>query len=156
MTDQVLSLQKSDLIQPVRKLLNSETANILTWEVKSLGGSFIDSGNIFKVSGQAIDNDNPVEWVMVLKIIQSPVNRGVPLWMGGDFDHALYWRREANLFESDFLKTVPNQFVVPECYGIVEKSTDLAFPTTRGEWEVTTDPTTAAACTAPTTPPSAT
>ena len=120
MADTVPNLKKNDLIQPVRTSLNSDSVDVLSWDIQALSGSFGTLNNIFKVSGQAKVADTTMDWVMVLKILESPANRGVP-WLGDDTDHWNYWRREALLFESGFLETIPDIFVVPHCYHRVEK-----------------------------------
>jgi hypothetical protein len=122
MVDNEPTLEKSDLVKPVQQLLSDDTVDVLTWELKPLGSSNnpINVG-VFKVNGQASTQNAVVQWTMVLKIIQSPANVGMA-WLGDDTNHWNYWRREAHVFETDFLVSVPQVFVVPKCYGVVEKA----------------------------------
>lgn len=122
MVDNSPTLEKADLVKPVRKLLQNDTAEVINWTLQPLSGNWGNESSvgIFKVSGEASVNDKIVDWVLVLKIVQSPANKGIP-WEGDERNHFLYWRREACLFETDFLDHVPPVFAAPVCYGVVEQ-----------------------------------
>jgi hypothetical protein len=128
MAANIPTLEKADLVKPVQKLLKSDTVDVVKWALQPLTGNWGNESSvgIFRVTGQASDNNSLVDWVMVLKIVQSPANKGMP-WEGDDPNSFLYWRREACLFETDFLASVPQIFVVPACYGVVEHPGKIAW-----------------------------
>lgn len=123
MADTTPTLEKADLVKAVRKMLQSDSAEVVNWSAEPLSGNWGNESSvgIYKVSGQAAVKDALVDWVLVLKIVQSPANKGIP-WEGDEREHFLYWRREACLFETDFLDHVPPVFALPVCHGVVEQA----------------------------------
>jgi hypothetical protein len=118
------------LQEPVRRLLDSSTAEILSWEVVMIHpGTRGMHGGVYQVSGLAREQTSVHPWSLVLKIL-CPPNAHDPSAFSEFHTHdpatepssLLYWKREALLFQSSFLGDLPPLVAAPRCYGIEDVS----------------------------------
>lgn len=126
----VQSIDASALTPIVRQSVRRDTFSIQDWHVSQLGGG---AGNqvtlgLYRFEGTGQDQDEPIRWSVILKIIQSPANvGGVNLGEGDDQTHWNYWKREPLVYQSGLLETLPGGLAAPRCFGIVEKPDNIVF-----------------------------
>jgi hypothetical protein len=118
------AIEPASLLEPLRRLTNSATAEPMAWQVEQLGGGFGNpvSLGLYRVSGQAMDSECVFSWSLILKAAQSPANVGMPDLGGGDDPaHWNYWRRECRLYPSGLLDRLPPGVAAPCHYGIEDR-----------------------------------
>jgi len=126
--DTLPSLDRGDLLAPLRRMTGRPAAEALAWRVAQLGGGFGNpvSRGLYRVSGEGRDGENVFHWSLVLKAVQSPANVGMAHLGGGDdVTHWNYWRREAFVYQSDLLARLPAGVAAPRCYGVTEQPGDV-------------------------------
>ncbi|HRW08046.1 MAG TPA: phosphotransferase [Caldilineaceae bacterium] len=69
----------------------------------------------YRVSGKARVQSKEADWSFVLKVL-SPISGGTTIT---DWN---YWRREAHVYESDLLTTLPGPLQTPRCYGVQDQA----------------------------------
>lgn len=112
----------SDLVEPVRRILHSNTATIEKWQRSELSYVAVNpvSGGVHRVAGIARDMGRPIPWCLVLKVIHLP-SGGTILGPSEDLSSYNYWKREALAYQSGFLENLPGGLAAPQCYGISEQ-----------------------------------
>ena len=123
------------LQSPVRCLLNSLTAEVLTWNLITLHpGTHGLHGGVYYIHGLARDHTALHQWTLVLKIV-CPAPSAVRVTRTRFRTHAsdsrptslFYWRREALLFESNVLTNLAPTLNAPKCYGVEVVSDDAIW-----------------------------
>lgn len=121
---------------PVRCLLNSPTAEILTWEITTLhsGTLGLHTGGVYHIRGLAQEGAITLPWSLVLKIVcpPSPAAQAARTPFRIHYSHhrptsLFYWQREAQLFQSDVLVDLAPTLAAPQCYGVSMVSTDAVW-----------------------------
>jgi hypothetical protein len=126
----IQSIDASTLMGVVRKALHRDTFQIVDWRVSQLGGG---AGNpvsvgLYRFEGTGQDQSETIAWSVVLKIIQSPDNVGQSnMGEGDDQTHWNYWKRELLVYQSGFLKTLPEGITAPRCYAVTELPGNVAW-----------------------------
>ena len=126
----VQSVDTSVLIPIVRQSVRRDSFSIQEWHASQLGGG---AGNqvtlgLYRFEGTGQNQDEPIPWSVILKIIQSPANvGGVNLGEGDDQTHWNYWKREPLVYQSGLLETLPGGLTAPRCFGIVEKPGNIVL-----------------------------
>lgn len=124
------SIDASILTPILRKSLRRDHVQILDWQITRLGGG---AGNpvsigLSRIAGTAQDQDELVNWSVILKVIQSPANTGwVNMGEGEDQTHWNYWKREPLVYQSGYLDTLPEGICAPRCFGITELPGDYCW-----------------------------
>jgi hypothetical protein len=110
---ELFTLEKAMLRDPVRRLLNSDIAEVVDWTAHRLGGG-MDS-HVVRVEGTARDRGQARPWSLVVKIaLDNPGLAGSRSDPGLGF----YWKREALLYGSGLLDHLTSGFVPPRCFGV--------------------------------------
>lgn len=112
----VPALDRDLLTGPVRRALESESAEVRMWRCRPISYDHTDavSGGLFRVSGTAHDHGAAVSWSLVLKVVQAQAD-------GDDPAAAHYWKREALAYQSSLLDDLPGGLAAPRCMGVVER-----------------------------------
>ena len=119
-------LDKATLNPLVRKATGRERATVLHLSVKVLSGGYGEaSQGIFRVNGEAQDDNGDFTWSLILKIL-APT--------GGELASATleptgwnYWKREAFVYLSDLHNDLPLGLAMPRCYGCEERPDGTAW-----------------------------
>lgn len=128
-TSSLQSIDTATLTPIVRQALHREKFQILDWQVSQLGGG---AGNpvsvgLYRFHGRGQEQDEPLTWSVILKIIQSPANAGwVNMGEGDDQSHWNYWKRELLVYQSGLLDTLPEGLAAPRCYDAAELPGNVA------------------------------
>ncbi len=123
------------LQSPVRCLLNSLTAEVLTWNLSTLHpGTHGMHGGVYHIHGLAQDQTILHQWALVLKIVcpaptdtRSTRTRFRTSASDQPPTSLFYWQREALLFESHVLTNLAPTLNAPTCYGVEVVSTDTIW-----------------------------
>ena len=96
-------INASKLADIVRNALQREKFHIQGWRVNRLDGG---AGNpvslgLFRFEGTGVDQNEWLDWSVILKLIQSPANLGYTNFGEGDDQaHWNYWKREMMVYQS--------------------------------------------------------
>jgi hypothetical protein len=115
----VPAIDRAVLTGPVQGLLDSDTAEIETWDHALLyGGLGVAKGisAVYRVTGTACDRGATKPWSLVLKILRGPTHGSGP----GE-DPPTGWDREVRVYRSGLLDDLPAGLVAARCYGIEER-----------------------------------
>jgi Phosphotransferase enzyme family len=120
---------------PVRCVLNSLTAEVLTWDLSTLHpGTHGLHGGVYHVHGLARDQTVLHQWAVVLKIVcpasaaaRATRTRFRTSTPDTDPTNLFYWQREARLFESNVLANLAPTLNAPTCYGVDVVSADAIW-----------------------------
>jgi hypothetical protein len=121
---QLVAIDRKTLTPPVRRMLSSDTVDVLDWQVRPLrsGSGNPVSAGLYRFAGSAQDHRKVVPWSLVLKIAQSPANVGATdAGEGQDPTHWNYWKREMHVYQSGFLDRLPAGLAAPRCFGTEER-----------------------------------
>jgi hypothetical protein len=121
-------MDPATLSQLARRALQSETVELLDWEVSPLGSGFGNptSLGLYRVSGRGQDGGRIVPWSLALKAMQSPANAG-RADIGVEQDHWNYWKREILAYQSTLLGDLPGGFLAPRFMGANEQPGDVGW-----------------------------
>jgi Phosphotransferase enzyme family len=106
------------LKQYISQIVSINVDYIKNWSVEPISTvslNFTTEG-IYRLRGVVNNMQMEIPWSLVLKIIQ-PENVEK-----NNVQHHNYWKREALVYESGILTSLPNNIKVPKCYNIEEKS----------------------------------
>ncbi len=118
-----LSLTRDHLHDPLRACLDGAAGPIVDWTVEQMKGGVGNpvSLGLYRVQGHVDAAGSPTPFDLVLKVIQSPANRGLENFGEGDDPHHWnYWRREPRLYQSGLLDRLPPGLAAPACCGVRE------------------------------------
>jgi hypothetical protein len=121
---QLEAVDRKTLSHPVRRMLSSDTVEVLDWQFHPLRGG---SGNpvsagLYRFAGSGQDHGKIMPWSLVLKIAQSPANVGATdAGEGQDRTHWNYWKREMYVYHSTLLDSLPAGLAAPRCFGVEER-----------------------------------
>lgn len=112
-------IDKATLTPLVRQALRSDTVEVIDWEYRPLLGGAGDQGEglqgLYRFAGNGHDNDETVNWSLVLKFSRTQAQGGDP--QGG--------LRERLAYQSGVLENLPGGVVAPRCFGVVELPDEL-------------------------------
>lgn len=112
----IQSIEPGQLTAFARQSTQRPTLQIQDWHVSQLGGGMGNpvSMGLYRFAGVGQDGAEPVNWSVVLKILQSPANVGWSnMGEGDDQSHWNYWRRELLIYQSGLLDRLPDGLTAP-------------------------------------------
>jgi hypothetical protein len=112
------------LSRVVSKALGSATIELVEWRQHSIHTAFNQAtGGLYRVAGTASDHGRLVPWSLILKVVQASDDT-----FGGSADpgHSNYWRREALIYRSAVLQSLPG-IRAPRCFGVDELEGSAAW-----------------------------
>ena len=119
-----LRVELSDLISPVQRLLGSDRANVVTWEVQPIGYAAVSLADrsLFRVTGRAQDHGQTLPWTLVLKVLRPPSGEAYPSGHSRPSrpSHWGYWAAEPLAYASGLLDDLPG-IAAPRCFGVTER-----------------------------------
>ena len=135
MNDRRLSMETipiphESLTAAVRRLLATPTAEIERWETIPLVHRVINrvTGGVYRVRGFAHGGEQSFSWSLVLKILHHPEHDPASQFNPSEeLGHWNYWRREALVYESDLLNSLPITLAAPRCFGVSEVSPQTLY-----------------------------
>ena len=143
LAQQIKAVDKDTLSEIVRSALGDGRAEIIDWSFQDLGKPSVPTtGGIYRFSGDARIGEDQKKWSLILKVL---VWFDLSDWLGGDFaadpQNALYWKREALFYESDFFDGWDGELVPAQCYRVDERDTDsiwlwLEDVADEGQWNL--------------------
>ncbi len=119
---QLATVPSATMTTLARQVLGEESAEIGAWHPQAIhGGLGVSSIGILRLVGIARIAGEARPWSLVLKAIRPPAPESATARMERDEGHVLYWRREANAYQSGLLSDLPAGLVAPLCYGVDER-----------------------------------
>lgn len=119
---QLATVPSATMTTLARQVLGEESAEIGAWHPQAIhGGLGVSSIGILRLVGTARIAGDARPWSLVLKAIRPPAPDSATARMELDEGHVLYWRREANAYQSGLLSDLPAGLVAPRCYGVDER-----------------------------------
>jgi hypothetical protein len=107
------SIDKATLGIPVQRCLGIAEVEIVDWLYIPVRGGFGQSYGIYRFSGRARSGGHLTDWSLILKVVGPASGDEAP-------SAASYWKREALVYRSGILDSLPADLVVPRCLGITE------------------------------------
>src|SRR5262249_1289639 len=113
---------RETLTELVRQTLHNDTASLVEWTIQAnkIGRGSATAG-VYRVSGTAVDGNRQLPWALILKVGATSAHGHVPAVVS-DSGHALYWKREALVYQSGLLDCLPKGLTAPRCLGAVEQA----------------------------------
>ncbi len=110
------------LTKVVRRALRLPNLQIHEWRSSSLMKEITNpvTRGIYRFEGRGEDRDSILSWSFILKIAR--LSEEAPDGWGADLHHFGYWKREALVYQSGFLESLPGDLSAPRCYGVEEQS----------------------------------
>ncbi len=116
---QIPSMEAATLTDVVCRVLGVDSAEVVDWEIRPLTGGFGSTG-VYRVSGHARMATGVLPWQVVLKTLRrDPVHDHA-----GDWN---YWQREALLYASGILDSLPPGLRAPRCFWVEERSSEVVW-----------------------------
>jgi hypothetical protein len=110
-------LDRGGLQQAVGRAVGREPIDLVEWRYESLGRAFNSStAGVYRFAGTGRHRGEIIPWSVILKLVQ--VSDG-PFGGSALPLHANYWKREALIYQSGLLDSLPG-IRAPRCYGIDE------------------------------------
>ena len=105
------------LTPPVRRALRTDQVEVLEHSCQPVGGGFSEA-LIYRFEGQARTPDGLMPWSLMLKALGSASTTNQ------EPASPEYWKREALIYQSGLLDTLPVELAAPRCFGVVEQAGD--------------------------------
>jgi hypothetical protein len=113
------AVDRTMLTPLVQQALAQPSVEVLNWGYELLHGGFGHevSGvyGVYRFSGHAIARGETLPWSLILKASGSATS-------SNDLTAWNYWKREALVYQSQLLDTLPSGLIAPRCYGVVEQA----------------------------------
>jgi hypothetical protein len=116
-------VNRTTLTAPVRRLLASESAEIVDWDAQPIryASAQAESQGLFRVSGHAQDHNRVLPWNLVLKVIRPPAGTS---YAGGRLPPVRptydgFWAADPLAYLSTLLEDVSG-IRAPRCYGVAD------------------------------------
>jgi hypothetical protein len=99
----------------VAKALNQQAVTLTNWNYQQVHGGFgggIGGSFIYRFTGDAMVQDDLIQWSLILKIIHARPDEPP--------DSTHYWKREFEAYRSGLLENLPGGVVAARCFHAVE------------------------------------
>jgi len=113
MSGQFEAVDAGTLLPLVQQATRRPMLELGEWTWDTVQGGMGEGLGIFRYHGQATDQDESVNWSLILKVFGEP-DEATALT---DWN---YWRREVDVFQSDFLANLPEGIRAPHCFAVQE------------------------------------
>jgi hypothetical protein len=113
MSFQLENMDAGNLLLRVRQATGRPMLEMGEWSCQPFYGGGGEGLGIYRYRGQGIDRGEQVIWSIILKVFGEPAEAmAVTDWN--------YWRREVDVYQSDFLDHLPEGIRAPVCMGVQE------------------------------------
>jgi hypothetical protein len=102
----------------VRRVLSTDQVELLECSCQPIGGGFSEA-LIYRFEGQARTPDGLMPWSLMLKALSSTSTSSQ------EPASPEYWKREALIYQSGLLDTLPAGLAAPRCFGVAEQAGDV-------------------------------
>jgi hypothetical protein len=114
-------LDAATLTPVVRAALQSETAEVNTWQVSPILQGKASPAGISRISGTVREQNRAVPWSLMLKQFQATAKSA---YAGNnasdDPTETFYWKRELLLYQSGLFDDLPAGIAAPRCFQVDE------------------------------------
>jgi len=111
---QPTGIDNATLSPVVRRVLGSDTAEVIDWQCVSIHRPFnAATGGVYRVSGTALERERLATWSVVLKV-------GGVGFLADEPSSPQYWKRELLAYQSGFLGALRGGLKAPRCFGAEE------------------------------------
>jgi hypothetical protein len=118
MAEEFPEIDRATITTMARRSTGRPELIVHEWRLAVLHGGGGRSPGVRRVTGVGRDGDGDVRWSVVLKLLDRAT--------GGDSVTAWnYWRREADAYESGFLRHLPGGLTAPRCLAVREIAPDV-------------------------------
>jgi hypothetical protein len=114
-TAPLAGIDQATLTPLVQSALNSETVEVIDWDVQQVhggSGGGVRASAVYRCSGRGRDQGHTVSWSLILKTFSPAAD--------ADPSAPYYPRREADAYRSGWLDDLPGRLAAPAGYGVVE------------------------------------
>ena len=125
-----LQLDPQTLTDVVRRALGAPEAEVETWRAEPLPYRVINrvTTGLYRVGGTARAGGQTYPWTLFLKELRHlPPDAGSSFNPSDDPAHWNYWRREALVYQSGLLDTLPPELAAPRCYAVSEPAAETLW-----------------------------
>ncbi len=112
MIDATLPIDTAVLLPVVRRACGRPHLKISHWTSEQLQGGGSSLG-VHRIGGEGFDDGGTTRWSVILKVLGSSETTIEPTSWG-------YWRREAEVYQSDVVRGLPEGLAAPRCLGVTE------------------------------------
>jgi hypothetical protein len=113
MDEGMSEIDRSTLLAVVREATDRPLLTLEAWSEEPIQGGAGRSPGVRRLSGQATDGAETVNWSLVLKMLGHDAGSESP-------ESWSYWRREVDAYESGFLDDLPGSLRAPRSFGTHE------------------------------------
>ena len=111
------AIDQTTLTPLVRQAVSNDAVEVTTWTTQPIYGGGGLFANIYRFSGSAQVQGEPVPWSLILKASRLAAGEADPA-------STLYWKREALVYQSGFLERLAGGFVAARCYAVQAPAED--------------------------------
>jgi hypothetical protein len=129
-------IDRNSVLPVVRAATDRPLLSLAAWSEQPIQGGAGRNAGVRRLTGQATDRGETVDWSLVLKLLGREAEAESP-------DSWNYWRREVAAYESGFLDDLPGSLRAPRCFGTREFEPGLVglwledIVETGAEWSMT-------------------
>lgn len=99
---------------------------LLEWQAEAINpGIGSTTGGMYRFTGSALVDGRPAPWSIVLKVMRLGASSDNPA--AREIEHPLYWEREALVYQSDLLDSLPGGLAAPRCLGVMRRPHDTIW-----------------------------
>jgi hypothetical protein len=110
---QLAAIDQATLKPLICNLLHETDVGVVSWHNQPVDGGFGHAYGVYRFQGEAQVEDETCSWSLILKVVGPDSGGREPsAWN--------YWKREALVYQSGLLETLPGDLVAPRCLAVVE------------------------------------
>jgi len=114
MSEQFETNGAGTLLPLARQATGRPTLELGDWSWQPIQGGAGEGLGIYRYLGQATNQGELVNWSLILKVFgESAEATPLTAWN--------YWRREVDVYQSDFLENLPGGIRAPQCFAVQEQ-----------------------------------
>lgn len=112
-THQLPAIDTIVLTPLVRQSLGRRAAALVDWRTTQIVGGMGEGLGVFRIAGQAVDQDERMAWSLILKVLGPGAGAEEP----GAWN---YWKREVLAYQSGLLTNSLGSVSAPRCFAVTE------------------------------------